>query len=128
MAGGGDFYAQRPLSAMGVDLDKGVLRLSFVHYTDRSEVDALIAALDSGQIGHATLDVFRTEPLPPDHPIWAHPKVTVTPTVMVSPTTVMTTRTTMASPMISTPTTITMGFQIRTRVSSSRPDLTTMTT
>ena len=46
MAGGGDFYAQRPLSAMGVDLDKGVLRLSFVHYTDRSEVDALIAALD----------------------------------------------------------------------------------
>ena len=46
MAGGGDFYAQRPLSAMGVDLGKGVLRLSFVHYTDRSEVDALIAALD----------------------------------------------------------------------------------
>ncbi|WP_137699733.1 2-hydroxyacid dehydrogenase [Marimonas lutisalis] len=41
--------------------------------------DALIAALDSGQIGHATLDVFRTEPLPPDHPFWAHPKVTVTP-------------------------------------------------
>lgn len=43
--------------------------------------DALIAALDSGWIGHATLDVFRTEPLPPDHPFWAHPKVTVTPHV-----------------------------------------------
>ena len=35
--------------------------------------DALIAALDSGQIAHATLDVFRTEPLPADHPFWAHP-------------------------------------------------------
>ncbi len=39
----------------------------------------LIAALDSGQIAHATLDVFRVEPLPADHPFWAHPKVTVTP-------------------------------------------------
>lgn len=40
---------------------------------------ALIAALDAGQVGHATLDVFRTEPLPPAHPYWAHPRVTVTP-------------------------------------------------
>ena len=41
--------------------------------------DALLAALDSGQVGHATLDTFRIEPLPADHPFWHHPKVTVTP-------------------------------------------------
>ena len=41
--------------------------------------DALLAALNSGAIRHATLDVFRVEPLPPAHPYWAHPHVTVTP-------------------------------------------------
>lgn len=40
---------------------------------------ALIAALDTGAVGHATLDVFRVEPLPQDHPFWSHPKITVTP-------------------------------------------------
>ena len=43
-------------------------------------VDAdLIEALDKGQLSHATLDVFREEPLPEDHPFWAHEKITVTP-------------------------------------------------
>jgi glyoxylate/hydroxypyruvate reductase len=42
---------------------------------------ALLDALDAGRVAHATLDVFRTEPLPPDHPYWSHPRVTVTPHV-----------------------------------------------
>ncbi|MEH6773471.1 MAG: nitrogen fixation protein NifS, partial [Cereibacter changlensis] len=46
MAGGGDFYAGRPLEAMGVDLGRGVLRLSFVHYTSQAEVAKLMLALD----------------------------------------------------------------------------------
>ncbi|WP_421701365.1 2-hydroxyacid dehydrogenase [Aliiroseovarius sp.] len=41
--------------------------------------DALLAALNTGHIAHATLDVFRIEPLPTDHPYWAQPNVTVTP-------------------------------------------------
>lgn len=41
--------------------------------------DALISALNTGQVGHATLDVFRVEPLPKDHAYWAHPNVTITP-------------------------------------------------
>lgn len=42
---------------------------------------ALLAALDSGHLGGAILDVFRTEPLPADDPYWTHPKVTVFPHV-----------------------------------------------
>ena len=41
--------------------------------------DDLIALIDSGQLAGAALDVFRTEPLPPEHPFWRHPKITVTP-------------------------------------------------
>ena len=41
--------------------------------------DALLAALDSGQIEHATLDVFRIEPLPQNHQYWSNNKVTVIP-------------------------------------------------
>jgi glyoxylate/hydroxypyruvate reductase A len=39
----------------------------------------LLALLDEGHLAGAALDVFRTEPLPPEHPFWKHPKVTVTP-------------------------------------------------
>ena len=47
MAGGGDFYAGRALTAMGVDAARGVLRLSFTHYTSKAEVDQLLGALDA---------------------------------------------------------------------------------
>lgn len=42
----GDFYAVRPLAALGIDRDKGVLRMSAAHYTSAEDVARLIAALD----------------------------------------------------------------------------------
>lgn len=61
--------AQMPRGAVIVNPGRGAL----------IDDDALLAALDTGQVAHATLDVFRVEPLPQDHPFWAHPRVTVTP-------------------------------------------------
>ena len=46
----------------------------------------LIAALDSGQLAHAALDALSPEPLPPQSPLWLHPKVTVMPHVARRPT------------------------------------------
>ena len=46
--------------------------------------DDLVLALESGQIGGATLDVFRQEPLPADHPFWRNPHVLITPHVATS--------------------------------------------
>ena len=46
MADGGDFYAVRALEASRVNMEKGVFRMSFVHYTTKKEVARLIDALD----------------------------------------------------------------------------------
>ncbi len=46
MAGGGDYYAVRLLSALGIDPTHGVVRLSFVHYTHPDEIEKLLKALD----------------------------------------------------------------------------------
>jgi selenocysteine lyase/cysteine desulfurase len=46
MVGAGNFYAPRPLQAMGIDPERGVLRMSFLHYTSADDVDRLIAGLD----------------------------------------------------------------------------------
>ncbi|MFZ5709421.1 MAG: 2-hydroxyacid dehydrogenase [Pseudomonadota bacterium] len=61
--------AMLPRGAMIVNAGRGAL----------IDDGALIAALESGHVAHATLDVFRREPLPRDHPFWHHPGVTVTP-------------------------------------------------
>ena len=45
MLGIGDFYAVRPLMDMGIPLDPGVLRMSFLHYTSKEEIDQLIEGL-----------------------------------------------------------------------------------
>ena len=38
-----------------------------------------VAALDAGKLGHAYLDVFETEPLPADDPLWGRADVSITP-------------------------------------------------
>ncbi len=64
-----DRLARLPKGAVIVNPGRGAL----------IDDDALLAALDAGHVGHATLDVFRVEPLPKDHRYWSHPRVTVTP-------------------------------------------------
>lgn len=62
----------------------GLPRGAYVINVARGEhlVEAdLLAALESGQLSGACLDVFRSEPLPPEHPFWRHPAITVTPHV-----------------------------------------------
>ena len=41
--------------------------------------DDLLDLINQGHLSGALLDVFRTEPLPPQHPFWSHPRITVTP-------------------------------------------------
>lgn len=69
-------FAMMPVGAMLVNLGRG-----------KHVVDAdLIAALDSGHVEHASLDVTSPEPLPESSPLWAHPKVTIMPHVARRPT------------------------------------------
>jgi glyoxylate/hydroxypyruvate reductase A len=64
-------FALLPKGASIINLGRGT------HVVDED----LIAALDSGQLGAATLDVFRQEPLPKESPLWAHPRITIMPHV-----------------------------------------------
>jgi glyoxylate/hydroxypyruvate reductase A len=64
-------FAALPRGAGLVNLARGA------HVVDAD----LLAALDRGHLGHAVLDVFRTEPLPAGHAFWSHPGVTVLPHV-----------------------------------------------
>jgi glyoxylate/hydroxypyruvate reductase A len=57
---------------------------SYVINVARGELlvdDALLSLLDSGHLAGAALDVFRQEPLPPDHRFWTHPRIRMTPHV-----------------------------------------------
>jgi glyoxylate/hydroxypyruvate reductase A len=61
-------------------LPRGACLINVARGAHLVEAD-LIAALDSDRLAGATLDVFREEPLPPENPLWRHPKVLVTPHV-----------------------------------------------
>jgi glyoxylate/hydroxypyruvate reductase A len=67
-------------AAAFADLPHGACLINVARGEHLVEAD-LIEALDSGRLAGATLDVFREEPLPEDHPLWAHQKVLITPHV-----------------------------------------------
>jgi glyoxylate/hydroxypyruvate reductase A len=69
-------FAMMPRGSMLVNVGRGK------HVVDSD----LIAALDSGQLSYAALDALWPEPLPPESPLWLHPKVTVMPHVARRPT------------------------------------------
>ncbi|TCL02294.1 2-hydroxyacid dehydrogenase [Sodalis ligni] len=59
-------------------LNRGAFVINVARGAHLVEAD-LLAALAQGQIAAATLDVCRQEPLPPDHPFWHTPRITLTP-------------------------------------------------
>jgi glyoxylate/hydroxypyruvate reductase A len=65
------FFASLPQGAWVINVARGAMLVE----------DDLIAALDSGHLAGAVLDVFQTEPLADDSPIWRHPKIIATPHV-----------------------------------------------
>jgi phosphoglycerate dehydrogenase-like enzyme len=67
----GDVLAALPRGAYLINVARGSL-------VDEA---ALLAHLDSAQVGGCVLDVFAREPLPPEHPFWSHPRVVVSPHV-----------------------------------------------
>lgn len=69
-------FAMMPKGAMLVNIGRGK------HVVEKD----LIEALDSGQLSYAALDALWPEPLPPDNPLWLHPRVTVMPHVARRPT------------------------------------------
>ena len=69
-------FAMMPTGAMLVNVWRG----------GHVVAEDLIKALDSGQLSYAALDALRPEPLPPESPLWLHPKVTVMPHVARRPT------------------------------------------
>ena len=69
-------FAMMPRGAMLVNVGRGR------HVVDKD----LIAALDSGQLSYVALDALWPEPLPPESPLWMHPKITVMPHIARRPT------------------------------------------
>lgn len=65
----GEFFAQMREGASLVQMGRGEHMIE----------DDLLAALDSGRLSGASVDVFRQEPPAEDHPFWSHPKIMVTP-------------------------------------------------
>jgi len=61
-------------------LPRGATLITAGRGAQQVEAD-ILAALESGQLGGASLDVFEVEPLPPESPLWTHPRVVVTPHV-----------------------------------------------
>lgn len=64
-----DLFARLPRGARLVQAGRGA----------QLDMDAMLSALDSGQLYSAMLDVTDPEPLPPEHPAWRHPRVIITP-------------------------------------------------
>jgi phosphoglycerate dehydrogenase-like enzyme len=66
-----DILARLPADAVVINVSRGALL----------DERTLLERLDAGLLRGAALDVFATEPLPPEHPLWTHPRVLVSPHV-----------------------------------------------